>query len=42
MEWLWAPVMLLSVAVAAATLEKAVLASWIVPAFQGYSLGQHH
>lgn len=42
MEWLWASVMLLSVAVAAATVEKAVLASWAVPAFQRYPVMQHH
>jgi len=42
MEWLWASVMLLSVAVAAATVEKAVSASWAVPAFPRYSVMQHH
>jgi len=42
MEWLWASVMLLSVVVAAATVEKAVLASWAVPAFQSYAVMQCH
>ncbi len=42
MGWLLASVMLLLVAVVAATVEKAVSASWAVPAFQRYSVMQHH